>query len=147
MRHERTARAAAGAAVLLALTGAASGCGGTAGAGLQAPVVDVHERDFRITVSRTHLPPGTVVFRAINSGPDSHELIVVRSDRARLRLRADGMTVDEAGLQRAIVGTLEPAPAGAKRELRVTLRAGTYTLLCNMYGHYMGGMHSTVVVR
>jgi uncharacterized cupredoxin-like copper-binding protein len=146
MRHGRTARAAAGAAVLLGLAGLFAGCGGTAGPGAVGPVVDVHERDFQISVSRTHLEPGAVVFRAVNSGPDAHELIVVRSDLAHLRLRADGMTVDEAGMRRAIVGSLEPAPAGAKRELRVTLRTGTYTLLCNMYGHYMGGMHSTLVV-
>jgi len=144
-----TARAAAcSALVLIALTAVLSGCGGkaaqTGGGGAQ--VVSVRERDFKISVSTTHVDAGEVVFRDRNLGPDAHELIVVRSDRAGLRLRADGMTVDEDGLEKLIVGALEPGSAGETRELRVLLVPGTYTLLCNMYGHYMGGMHSTLVV-
>jgi len=109
-------------------------------------VVTVKERDFQISLSTTHVGAGEVVFRDRNLGPDAHELIVVRSNGGRLRLRADGMTVDEEGLEKLIVGALEAGPAGSTRELRVHLAPGTYTLLCNMYGHYMGGMHSTLVV-
>jgi uncharacterized cupredoxin-like copper-binding protein len=140
---KRVARAAACTAVLVAVL---SGCGGSGGERGAASVVTVRERDFHIAISRTRIHAGDVVFRAVNSGPDAHELIVVRSDSARLRLRADGMTVDEESLEPATVGSLEPGPAGDTRELRVRLEPGTYTLLCNMYGHYMGGMHSTLVV-
>jgi uncharacterized cupredoxin-like copper-binding protein len=132
--------------VLTALAAVLSGCGGTGAPRDSARVVTVHERDFRITISRTHIAAGDVVFRAKNLGPDAHELIVVRSDGARLRLRPDGMTIDEEGLEKSIVGALEPGTAGKTRELEVRLEPGTYTLLCNMYGHYMGGMHSTLVV-
>jgi len=142
----RPSRAWAASGVLLTVVAtAAAGCGG----GTSSPpgrVVDVTERDFRISVSETHLRAGTVVFRAHNVGPDAHELIVVRTDGGRLRLRADGMTVDEEGLRRSIVGTLEAANAGAVRELSVRLRPGRYALFCNMSGHYMGGMEATVVV-
>ncbi len=109
-------------------------------------IVNVTERDFRISVSATHLTPGTVVFRVTNHGPDAHELIVIR-DAARLALRSDGITVNEEGLQKQTMGVLEPAGAGAVRELRVKLGPGRYVLLCNMYGHYMGGMHAVVTVR
>ena len=132
--------------VLVAFAAAFSGCGGTGTQRESAHVVSVRERDFRISISRTHVSAGDVVFRAKNTGPDAHELIVVRSDGARLRFRTDGMTIDEEGLEKSIVGALEPGPAGETRELRVKLEPGTYTLLCNMYGHYMGGMHSTLVV-
>ena len=138
--------AACAAVVLIALTAVLTGCGGS---GAQTPavgVINVRERDFKLSVSRTHIAAGEVVFRAHNVGPDAHELIVVRSDGGRLRLRADGMTVDEEGLEKSIVGTLEPGLAGSTRELRVRLEPGTYTLFCNMYGHFMGGMHSTLVV-
>ena len=142
-----TARAAAcSALVLIALAAILSGCGGKAARPDGVQVVNVRERDFKIAVSTNHVDAGEVVFRDRNIGPDAHELIVVRSDRAGLRLRADGMTVDEDGLEKLIVGALEPGSAGETRELRVHLVPGTYTLLCNMYGHYMGGMHSTLVV-
>ena len=132
--------------VLIAFAAILSGCGGSGGERESGRVVNVRERDFRITLSRTHVTAGDVVIRAENIGPDAHELIVVRSDAARLRLRPDGMTVDEEDLQKSIVGALEPGSAGETRELRLRLDPGTYTLLCNMYGHYMGGMHSTLVV-
>jgi uncharacterized cupredoxin-like copper-binding protein len=132
--------------VLITLAATLSGCGGTAAQRDSTRVVTVRERDFRISISRSHIAAGEVVFRAKNIGPDAHELIVVRSDGGRLRLRPDGMTVDEEGLEKSIVGALEPGPAGKTRDLEVRLERGSYTLLCNMYGHYMGGMHSTLVV-
>jgi len=142
-----TARAAAcSALVLIAFAVVLSGCGGTTADASKGNVVDVRERDFQISLSTTHVGAGEVVFRDRNLGPDAHELIVVRSNGGRLRLRADGMTVDEEGLEKLTVGALEPGAAGSTRELRVRLAPGTYTLLCNMYGHYMGGMHSTLVV-
>jgi uncharacterized cupredoxin-like copper-binding protein len=142
-----TARAAAcSALVLIALAAVLSGCGGSAQHAEGGSVVNVRERDFQISLSTTHVEAGEVVFRDHNLGPDAHELIVVRSDGRRLRLRADGMTVDEEGLEKSTVGALEPGTSGSTRELRVKLEPGRYTLLCNMYGHYMGGMHSTLVV-
>jgi uncharacterized cupredoxin-like copper-binding protein len=140
-------RAAAGSALVLTVLAAVlSGCGATKSSAGGGTVVGVTERDFQITVSTSHVPAGKIVFRAHNDGPDAHELIVVRSDGGRLRLRPDGMTVDEEGLAKWIVGSLEPGRSGVTRELRLRLAPGRYTLLCNMYGHYMGGMHSTLVV-
>lgn len=138
--------AACSTLVLIVLVAVLTGCGATRLARGGGTVVDVTERDFQISVSSTQVPAGEVVLRAHNAGPDAHELIVVRSDGGRLRLRPDGMTVDEEGLSKWIVGTLEPGRTGSTRELRVRLAPGRYTLLCNMYGHYMGGMHSTLVV-
>jgi uncharacterized cupredoxin-like copper-binding protein len=73
-------------------------------------------------------------------------MILIR-DSGRLPLRSDGITVNEEGLEKQTVGALEPAATGALRELKVKLTPGRYVLVCNMYGHYMGGMHAVVVVR
>jgi uncharacterized cupredoxin-like copper-binding protein len=129
------------AAVLLPRRGAAAP---STGAG--ASVVRVTERDFQIAVATSRVAAGSVVVRVTNKGPDQHELIVVR-DNGRLPLRADGMTVDEESLAKQIVGALEPGPPGDVRELRLTLAPGRYLLLCNMYGHYMAGMHAGLLVR
>jgi uncharacterized cupredoxin-like copper-binding protein len=106
----------------------------------------VTERDFQITPASHHAAAGPVVIRVVNRGPDEHELIVVH-DNGHLPLRSDGMTVNEEALAKQIVGSLEPGAPGGVRELRVVLTPGRYLLLCNMYGHYMAGMHSELIVR
>jgi uncharacterized cupredoxin-like copper-binding protein len=125
----------------------AAGCGATARFAARGQVVDVTERDFAIKATPKQVSAGSVVFQSRNRGPDAHELIVVRESRQGLRLRSDGMTVSEEALKSSIVGTLEPGEAGSIRELRVHLAPGRYVLLCNMSGHYMGGMHTVVVVK
>jgi uncharacterized cupredoxin-like copper-binding protein len=87
-----------------------------------------------------------VVFRVTNRGPDEHEFIVVHADHG-LPLRHDGITLDEDALEKSIVGSIEPAPAGETHTLRLSLTPGRYALVCNMFGHYMGGMHTPLLVR
>jgi uncharacterized cupredoxin-like copper-binding protein len=89
---------------------------------------------------------GDVRLAVTNRGPDAHELIVVRLRGMRLPLRRDGLTVDEDALEPEIAGALEPAQP-TTRTLDVHLAPGRYILLCNMAGHYLGGMHATLVVR
>src|SRR5439155_18551179 len=103
------------------------------------------ERDVHIA-AQARLAAGEVTMTVHNEGPDAHELNVVRADRARLPLRSDGLTVDEEGLGKVIVGALEPGRPGSVRTLRLHLAPGRYVFLCNMAGHYLGGMHTTVVV-
>ena len=110
-------------------------------------VVSISEKDFAINAPRS-VAAGVVDLAVHNRGPDAHELIVVRSATGRLPFRSDGATVDEEGLdeRRAIPGALEPGEPGGVRRLRVRLRPGRYELICNMAGHYDGGMHTTLSV-
>ena len=142
----KLASVAVGVVAALVAVWAVAVRGGSSASAAGGRVVSVEERDFQISVSRHTIPPGLVVFRVHNNGPDAHELIVVR-DHGTIELRPDGMTVNEEGLAKQIQGSLEPGPAGDTRYLRVRLRPGRYMLLCNMYGHYMGGMHSVLVVE
>ena len=111
-----------------------------------AAPVRVLERDFSISAPR-QVSAGDVRLLVHNKGPDTHELIVVRADRGPLPLRSDGLTVNEAALADREVGTLEPGTAGAQRVLRLHLKPGRYVLFCNMAGHYLGGMHTELVVH
>jgi uncharacterized cupredoxin-like copper-binding protein len=133
-------------AVLVAAAFFLTACGSRLAAPTPGRVLDVTERDFSIKVSAHKLIPGDITLRVANRGPDAHELIMVRSDKAQLPLRSDGMTVDEEGLEKATVGVFEPGEPGSVRELHVTLTKGRYVLLCNMSGHFMGGMETTVNV-
>ena len=103
------------------------------------------ERDFHISAPKRSRSGG-LVLSVHNRGPDAHELIVVRERSARLPLRRDGSTVSEEKLEPIIVGTLEPGEPGSVRKLRLHLAPGRYELFCNMSGHYLGGMHTTLVV-
>jgi uncharacterized cupredoxin-like copper-binding protein len=138
---------AAGAVlVALALTAAALVTRSAEATAKSPSVVRVVERDFHIGVVHGRLTAGTVVFRVTNRGPDEHEFIVVRDDHG-LPLRPDGITLDEDALEKSIVGAIEPARAGETHTLRLSLKRGRYALVCNMFGHYMGGMVAPLQVR
>ena len=123
---------------------ACSASGPTAVAG--ATLVHVSERDFRIAVTPNHVPAGDVLVVMRNHGPDTHELIMVRS-RSRLPLRLDGLTVDERALSAVTLASLDGAGPGRVRQVRLHLAPGRYELFCNMAGHFMAGMHRGFVVK
>ncbi len=145
----RSSQARRGRWALLALVGCAAaactGCGGRASS--SAPLVRISERDFRISAPR-HVRAGTVALRFANRGPDTHELIVVRSAAGEsLPLRSDGLTVDEEALEDRTAIKLEGLTPGGTEEKSVTLAPGRYVVFCNMAGHYLGGMRATIQVR
>ena len=133
--------------VPLAAALALTACGAKLPFAASGRIVDVTERDFSIKVSSSRLAPGTVVFRVVNRGPDAHELIIIRDPHPELPLRSDGITVSEERLEHQTVGVLEPGDPGSVREVRVKLQKGRYVLICNMSGHFMGGMHAVVNVE
>jgi uncharacterized cupredoxin-like copper-binding protein len=137
-----------GTALLSVWAIALSGCGvtGSAGAASGGRPVSITERDFKITAPE-QLSAGTVDLSVHNEGPDEHELIVVRQGAGPLPVRRDGLTVDEDAVEKSKAGGLEPGAPGSVRELTVQLRPGRYVLFCNMSGHYMGGMHTELLVR
>jgi hypothetical protein len=132
---------AAGIAML-----ALGGCGNAPAGDHAERVLPVKVRDFHISVPK-RVPAGDLTVAMHNQGPDHHELIVVRAGSGKLPLRGDGFTVDEDGLGAAVVGALEPEAPGVHR-LKVRLQPGAhYWFLCNMSGHYMGGMRTETVAR
>jgi uncharacterized cupredoxin-like copper-binding protein len=140
--HRRAGLALAGVAVL-----ASSGCSSDQPESRSARPAAVHvtERDFRISAPK-QIPAGPLRISIHNKGPDDHEFIVVRLRGKSLPLRPDGLTVDEDAIEKATAGALEPSRPGV-HELHVQLKPGRYELLCNMYGHYVGGMHTELDVR
>ena len=109
--------------------------------------VNVTERDFHIGLSTHTVQAGTVTLRIHNAGPDDHELIVAPQRRGGLPLRSDGFTVNEEAIASSEPGSIEPQQPGGTENLIVALKPGRYALFCNMEGHYMAGMHTTLVVR
>jgi uncharacterized cupredoxin-like copper-binding protein len=142
---------------LLALAGAA--CASQAVAKPGAPkkpapatvtlpkTVTVGEGDMFLTPSANTVAAGQVSFTVSNTGPSPHEFVIVKGDPT-------GTTGEEAGRvsEAGHVGGPEGPEigninSGHSKSLTVNLPPGTYTIMCNLPGHYLAGMHSTIVVR
>jgi uncharacterized cupredoxin-like copper-binding protein len=110
--------------------------------------VSITTRDFSFSIrGADDLQAGNVILDVENQGPNSHELVVVRSDGSDLPIRADGITVDEDAIEPRIAGAWEDAEPGARDQLQLRLEPGRYVLFCNMAGHYLGGMHDFLEVQ
>jgi len=140
----RRALACAALAAAVLVAGCGSAVNGSATASAQ---VNVTERDFHIGLSASTVQAGAVRLRIHNAGPDDHELIVAPKGSGGLPLRSDGFTVNEEAIASSEPGSIEPQQPGGTENLVVDLKPGRYTLFCNMEGHYMAGMHTTLVVR
>jgi uncharacterized cupredoxin-like copper-binding protein len=111
--------------------------------------VNVLLDDFTLRRDVDVVPAGTVRFRILNQGPTTHELSVIRTDRApdKLPLQRDGLTINEDAPGMDFLDEAEGLDIGDRRTLALRLAAGNYVLYCNMEGHYLGGMHAAFTVR
>jgi uncharacterized cupredoxin-like copper-binding protein len=120
-------------------------CGTGSSESADGPTVAIVERDFEIKAPK-RIPSGPVLLEVENQGPIAHELAVVRDIGGDVRLGPNGLTIDEEWMEPREVDELEPEDPGL-RTMQLNLRPGRYLLLCNMTGHYLGGMHTEVLVR
>jgi uncharacterized cupredoxin-like copper-binding protein len=105
--------------------------------------------DFKVRQDAAVVPAGTVRFRILNQGPTTHELIVVRTDRApdKLPLQRDGLTVNEEAPGIDLLDEAEGLDIDDHKTLVLDLAAGHYVMYCNLEGHYLGGMHAALTVH
>ena len=111
--------------------------------------VNVLLEDFKVRQDAAVVPAGTVSFRIRNQGPTTHEVIVVRTDRApdKLPLQRDGLTVNEDAPGIDLLDEVEGLDIDDRQTLVLRLAPGHYVLYCNLEGHYLGGMHAALTVR
>jgi uncharacterized cupredoxin-like copper-binding protein len=122
-----------GAAASIAVAGCSSSKGGghpssgpATGASASGTAVQVTEKEFSISASRTSFTAGSYTFQANNAGSVSHNL-----------------TVEGPGVEDKATSTLNPGGSG---QLTVTLQKGSYQLYCSIDGHKDQGMHLTIQV-
>lgn len=99
-----------------------------------------------ITVDAATVPAGEVTFRVTNESMNMiHEMVVVPlSADGTLPYDATAMMVDEDGA--GAIGEVSELDPGATGTVTLHLAAGTYVLICNVPGHYAGGMWTTITV-
>ena len=156
------------AAAALALAGCGGGPAATATPGATAttaPVattpaagtttVNVTLQEFSVLPDVTSAAAGELTFSVTNTGPnDVHEFVVIQTDLAPDALPTDAVgVVDEEGGGMTVVNEIEDLAVGATEDLTVTLEAGSYALICNIFdedeneAHYQMGMYSAFTVE
>ena len=100
-------------------------------------------KEFSSSAAPAQVTAGKTTFIVANRGSILHEMVVVPSAGGAAALRQPDGTADEAGTE-GEVADVEP---GAGGKLTVTLPPGKYVLLCNLPGHFAGGMYANFVVK
>lgn len=120
--------------------------------GGEGTTVQVGLQEWSVLPASDSAPAGSVTFQVTNTGPeDVHEFVVLKTDLdpGALPVDANG-AVTEEGIE--VVDEIEDVAVGATQELMVTLAAGKYVLLCNIYdetekeAHYKMGMRTAFTV-
>ncbi len=152
MNRTLSAISAAGVAAAALPLLVLAGCGGSSPSAVATPtapskagVVEVNlggAKEFSITPSRTTVPAGTVAFQVHNVGKLTHEMVVIRTDKKAAALALSGGKASEAGH----VGETGDMSANATNTAKLKLKAGHYVLICNLPGHYVGGMRADFTV-
>jgi uncharacterized cupredoxin-like copper-binding protein len=123
-----------------------SACSG--GASTTANSHTITLSDFKIATDTTNFAPGSYTFTIKNDGPSQHELLVFSSNLQPAAFPTDAsgdMQEDGAGVTKVSDGdNIDP---GKTQSRTVDLsQPGTYTLVCNLPGHFKAGMYTTITV-
>ena len=160
MHTEPRLRVIAGVCVIaLAIAGCSAGTASASPAAASpsaaaggGTTVQVALQEWSVLPASVSAPAGSVTFQVTNTGPeDVHEFVVLKTDLdpGALPVDANGVVTEE-GIE--VVDEIEDVAVGASQELTVTLAAGKYVLLCNIYddtekeAHYKMGMRTSFTV-
>ena len=121
--------------LVLAAIAAAVVAASPVGAAGSKTVVSVRLKEWGVLPTPLKTKHGVVAFSVRNVGKLDHELLVLKTNLAPGKLPVRKDRAVEAGR----IGRVGPIKPGATRTLALTLKAGTYVLVCNLPGHYKGG--------
>jgi uncharacterized cupredoxin-like copper-binding protein len=136
-----------------------SACGTSASpsaGGGDGTTVNVTLQEWAVVPAASSAPAGEIVFHITNDGPaDIHEFVVMKTDLEPGDLPTDDTgKVDEEGEGiEEVMGEVEDLAVDASEDLTLTLEAGSYVLLCNIYSeeeqeaHYAEGMRIAFTVE
>jgi uncharacterized cupredoxin-like copper-binding protein len=126
-----TALVASAAALLLPAAANATG------------TVNVSIANFKIKPATTSTGAGKTTFVVKNSDSMTHQLVVIKTSHKASALPMNGDVASEAGK----VGAVDTIASGSTKKLTLNLKKGHYALICNLPGHYKGGMFADFTVK
>lgn len=98
--------------------------------------------EFSLVPTPTSVNAGPITFQVVNKGKILHEMVIVPAKSAASLKQPDG-----TGSEADSPGEVPDVAAGASGTVTVTLPAGNYVLLCNLPGHFAGGMYASLTVK
>lgn len=125
----------------------ATGCSAPAAAPASPPpppapakAVNATVTEFKIQTDSTKVVAGEVTFTITNKGATTHEFVILKTDLSpdALPKDADGGVAEGGSI--ALVDEAEDILPGTTKTLTVKVEPGKYTYICNLAGHYAGGM-------
>ena len=139
----------------LLLVGCTAGGESPSAADAGGTTVSVTLQEWAVLPDPSSATAGDVTFSITNEGPeDIHEFVVIATDLAPGELPTDEAgAVDESGEGIEVSGEVEDIPVGETQELTLSLDAGNYVLICNIYSededeaHYAMGMYTAFTVN
>lgn len=100
-------------------------------------------KEYSLVPQAGTAPAGKVTFRVRNEGTMVHEFTVLKTNSDASRLPVANGQASEAGT----IGESGDLRAGASKDVTVDIAPGHYVLLCNLAGHYQGGMYANFTVK
>ncbi len=89
---------------------------------------------------------GPITFNTTNKGASPHELVIIKTDTPVDQLPVADNKVDE-GAAGEEIGRIDQFDGGLTVAGTFELEAGAYALICNIAGHYQGGMFAEMTVE
>jgi len=119
----------------------------TTGAKEKKQTAKVTLSEFKIASAKTTFVPGSIEFDAKNAGKIPHELAIVKTDLAANGLPTANGKADESKV--TVIGRINEnsLKKGKSKKQTFKLDAGKYLLICNLVGHYQGGMAAAIEVK
>ncbi len=99
--------------------------------------------EMKITDSVDTVAAGKVKFTVSNDGAVTHEYVVLETPTPAAKLPVSGGRASEAG-NIGETGDMQP---GQTKTLTLKLKPGHYAIICNLPGHYLGGMYTDLTVK
>ena len=122
--------------ILMGFVLALAACSSTASP--TATTITASLTEFKIALSATSAPAGSVTFNVTNDGSMVHEFVILKTDTLAKDLPlVDGLVVEDDFNP---VGEVAETDAGKSGTFSATLAAGHYAIICNLPGHVAQGM-------
>jgi uncharacterized cupredoxin-like copper-binding protein len=104
--------------------------------------------NMRISLDHATVPAGRVTFRATNRSKNLiHEMIVVKVDPKKPALPYDEKKTEVIEKQIQHLGEISELKPGTTGVITLSLKPGSYVLICNQPGHYKAGMVANLSVN
>jgi uncharacterized cupredoxin-like copper-binding protein len=106
--------------------------------------IDASLSEFKISGAPASVAAGKVTLKATDAGKIPHELVVLKTTKPAADLGKAGTSrIPETG-HVGEVGEIKP---GASGTTTLHLKPGHYVLVCNLPGHWAGGMRADLTVK